>query len=66
MRRRRERGCIDGHLAGENGASVDVEDFAGDEAGEWGAEEEDGASDLGDVSGAADGDGGVSAGGVSG
>jgi hypothetical protein len=49
--------------AGEDGAAVDVEDFAGDEAGEWGAEEEDGAGDLGDVGGAADGDGGVGAGG---
>ena len=50
-------------LAGEDGAAVDVKDFAGDEAGERSTEEEDGAGDLHDVAGAADGDGGVHPGG---
>ena len=43
-------------LADEDSAAVDVEDFAGDEAGEGGAEEEDGPGDLVDVRGAAEGD----------
>src|ERR1017187_7771463 len=49
--------------AGEDGAAVDVEDFAGDEAGERGAEEEDGAGDLRDVGGALRRDGRVGVGG---
>ena len=52
-----------GRSTDEDGAAVDVEDFAGDEAGERGAEEEDRAGDLVDVAGTADGDGGVDAGG---
>jgi hypothetical protein len=36
-------------LANEDCAAVDVEDLAGDKAGEGGAEEEDGRSDLVDV-----------------
>ena len=43
-------------LADEYRATVDVEDFAGDEAGEGSAEEEDGSGDLFDVRGAAEGD----------
>src|ERR1035437_8641220 len=43
--------------AGEDGAAVDVEDFAGDEAGQRRAEEEDGAGDLLHVGGG--GGGGV-------
>ncbi len=42
----------------QDGAAVDVEDFAGDEAGEGSAQEEDGAGELVDVRGAAEGDGG--------
>src|ERR1035437_863884 len=48
--------------AGEDGAAVDVEDFAGDEAGQRRAEEEDGAGDLLHVGGALQRDGGVGAG----
>src|SRR5882757_3389453 len=40
-------------LADEDCAAVDVEDFAGDEAGEGGAEEENGRGDLVDVGGTA-------------
>jgi hypothetical protein len=43
-------------LADEYRATVDVEDLAGDEAGEGSAEEEDGCCDLFDVRGAAEGD----------
>ena len=43
-------------LADEDCAAVDVEDLAGDEAGEGGAEEEDGSSDLVDVGGTAERD----------
>ena len=43
-------------LADEDCAAVDVEDLAGDEAGEGGAEEEDGRGDLVDVGGAAERD----------
>ena len=41
-------------LADEDCAAVDVEDFAGDEAGEGGAEEENGRGDLVDVGGTAE------------
>ena len=44
--------------ADEDGSAVGVEDFTGHEAGERGAEEEDGAGDLVHVGGAAEGDGG--------
>src|ERR1017187_7652250 len=47
--------------AGEDGGTIDVEDCAGDEAGERSAEEEDGAGDLRDVGGALRRDGGVGA-----
>ena len=40
----------------EDRAAVDVEDFAGDEAGEGGAEKENRGGDLVDVGGAAEGD----------
>ena len=43
-------------LAYKNCSAVDVEDLAGDEAGEGGAEEEDGCGDLVDVGGTAEWD----------
>jgi hypothetical protein len=43
-------------LADEDCAAIDVEDLAGDEAGEGGAEEEDGRGDLVDVGCAAEWD----------
>ena len=50
--------------AGKYGASVDVEDFAGDKSRKLSAEEEDGPGDLGDVCRASYGDSGVGAGGI--